>query len=495
MLMNEILGATWIVLILSGVLVQVLSPIKNGRKLINQYASSVSAMLMVASVPFAFTAWDSKTGIAATVVVIYLFINSFVLGLWKFHPLRTRSQVVKSGIVLSLGLGAYGALDALDTVTNLNVAVVSLMLSVAIFLRTALRVHSSRVDLTDDKIIAKEPTVSMLVPARNETHALTKHLKSAIKSEYNRLEFLVADDCSQDDTAQIIRSFAHDGVRFVQGHAPSDSWIGKNRAYQLLAEHSSGDYLIFSGVDTRYGEQTISKIISHMSSQKLDMMSIMPCHEKLGLLSMVIQPIRYFLMLATATKKNPPVLSTVWIIRRSKLIKYGGFEAVENSIIPEQYFARKANDKGAYKFIIAGKGLGLSTYKKASSQYDTMTRYMYPLLRKNVANHAIFTLAVLLVVGYPALHVTISLFTEWTLVSGMFLSSLLLMLGAYVLIVRATYPARMLIYSPFYFFAGSLTVYAVSIYSVFMYELDKVIWKGRNVCYPVMMDDLHKSKK
>src|SRR5690606_10627587 len=58
------------------------------------------------------------------------------------------------------------------------------------------------------------PTVSVCIPARNETNALEDCLRSMLANDYPKLEILVLDDCSQDRTAEVIKSFAHAGVRF-----------------------------------------------------------------------------------------------------------------------------------------------------------------------------------------------------------------------------------------------------------------------------------------
>ena len=52
----------------------------------------------------------------------------------------------------------------------------------------------------------------------------------AIASDYPKLEIIVLDDCSQDRTAEIIRNFAHDGVRFIQSEDNKDNWLDKNKA-------------------------------------------------------------------------------------------------------------------------------------------------------------------------------------------------------------------------------------------------------------------------
>ena len=59
-------------------------------------------------------------------------------------------------------------------------------------------------------------------------------LERVVASTYPKLEIIVLDDHSQDNTSALIKSFAHKGVRFVEGTKLPEGWLGKNHALQLL---------------------------------------------------------------------------------------------------------------------------------------------------------------------------------------------------------------------------------------------------------------------
>ncbi|MCD8561812.1 glycosyltransferase, partial [Candidatus Saccharibacteria bacterium] len=112
------------------------------------------------------------------------------------------------------------------------------------------------------------PSVSVCIPARNEQHALADCLQRVIASTYERLEIIVLDDVSGDDTSALIRSFAQDGVRFVQGKALPPGWLGKNHALQGLLEEASGSYVLFMDVDTRLEPQAIEHLVRYAQSHR-----------------------------------------------------------------------------------------------------------------------------------------------------------------------------------------------------------------------------------
>jgi len=52
------------------------------------------------------------------------------------------------------------------------------------------------------------PTVSIILPARNEEKHIEKCLDSLIKQEYDNYEIVVINDSSSDNTNQIIKRFS-----------------------------------------------------------------------------------------------------------------------------------------------------------------------------------------------------------------------------------------------------------------------------------------------
>src|SRR5665648_287743 len=109
------------------------------------------------------------------------------------------------------------------------------------------------------------PTVSVCVPARNETHAMTRCLEAVLASDYEKLEVIVLDDSSVDDTSVLIKSFAHEGVRFVSGETLPTGWLGKNHALHGLQNEASGSILLFIDVDTHISPTTIRLSVDDLS--------------------------------------------------------------------------------------------------------------------------------------------------------------------------------------------------------------------------------------
>jgi chlorobactene glucosyltransferase len=331
------------------------------------------------------------------------------------------------------------------------------------------------------------PTVSLLIPARNETIDLEECLRSAIASDYPKLEIIVLDDCSQLKTSDIIKGFAHDGVRFVQGEEPRDRWLAKNQAYQKLYEEASGDLVLFCGVDVRFGQHAIKALVTELLNRDKQMISILPRRLSGSVAGAFIQPMRYWweLSLPRVLFNRPAVLSTCWLMRRTALKKLGEFSAVSHSILPEGFFARELVKTNNYSFIRANDILDIQTRKSYDEQRATALRTRYPQLRRRPENVALLALANLLFLLGPFLGLVYGLVQNDLPTFWISLASSIILVINHVTIVQLTSPPNVVV-ALINFPIEVITEVIIATVSMIRYEFGDVEWKDRNVCIPVM---------
>lgn len=368
-----------------------------------------------------------------------------------------------------------------------------LALSLILLVTTLRHARSMKPSPITDWLADKDlPTLTVAIPARNETDDLQVLLTSLVASTYPKLEVLVLDDCSTTArTPEIIRGFAHEGIRFLQGEAPKDGWLAKNQAYQRLLEESNGELVLFCGADVRFEPETLTRLVTLMLQKKKSMMSIMPRNilpRFVQLDASLIQPMRYAWEVALPRKlfRRPPVLSTCWIAKREVLLSSGGFSAVSRSIVPESYFARQSARHDGYGFRYSDNELGLISNKDVSDQRDTATRTKYPQLHRRPELVIVLTAIELFGIVMPFLFLIVGLFypvLTTTLVVGT--ATCAMLVTWYMLVCTLTYrlpDIRSLVSLPF----AVLLDVALLNYSMLKYEFSVVLWKDRNVCIPVM---------
>lgn len=334
------------------------------------------------------------------------------------------------------------------------------------------------------------PTVTIAIPARNETEDLQACLHSLIGNNYPKLEILVLDDCSQmARTPEIIRSFAHDGVRFVKGEAPKDIWLPKNQAYAHLAREASGDYILFCGVDVRFGPESVRQLVNVLLDKKKRMMSVLPRRSPEAQARFaIVQAMRYWWELVPPRRlfNRPPVLSSCWIIEADTLKKIGGFAATRRAIVPEAHLAQAVSKDGDGYSFMRSDGVGIESGKSASDQRDTAIRTRYPQLHRRpetallVSSAELFFLVAPFVMAVGGFWLPIG-----GLAQGMAALACLFLVISYVRMVRSTRINSVqfgLIALPV------VVVYDIGMifYSMWQYEFSVVDWKGRNICIPAM---------
>ncbi|MEK7603268.1 MAG: glycosyltransferase [Patescibacteria group bacterium] len=331
------------------------------------------------------------------------------------------------------------------------------------------------------------PSVTVAIPARNETADLTNCLRGLIANDYPKLEILVLDDCSQDKTAEVIKSFAQDGVRFLLGHPADNNWLDKNFAYQQLLNEASGELILFCGVDTRFGPGTIREMVNTLYVQKIDMLSVLPVRHVSTPSTSLIQPLRYWweLVLPRNIMGRPAVLSTVWLIKNRALKNMGGFDAVKRSILPEAYFARRLFAKKLYKFFRHDQKLDVQTYKTYRDQRETAVRMRYPQAHKRPEIVLLLTTVELSLLLLPIVQVFVFLVTGNGVMAKLSILTTLLLIITHIMVVYVSNPANVVL-AMMNFPVVIVTELILGIYSMYKYEFSEILWKDRNICIPVM---------
>src|SRR5258705_9700603 len=62
----------------------------------------------------------------------------------------------------------------------------------------------------------KKPFFSIVIPTRNRAHLLRYALQSALNQDFDDYEIIVSDNCSEDNTAQVVKEAPGDLIRYVR---------------------------------------------------------------------------------------------------------------------------------------------------------------------------------------------------------------------------------------------------------------------------------------
>jgi chlorobactene glucosyltransferase len=461
-------------------------------------------VLLIFSTAFLLAAFSIATGYfdllyAAILGLVFFFRLIAIARVYKnrLHQAHLKQVSQQSLLALNLTLlvvvllGSYVAITVPSAVVELLVALqagFSIMLFA--FVTNSIvqtRYHGNLHHYSDKEL----PTLTVAIPARNETDDLKECIDTILSSDYPKLEVLVLDDCSQGKKPpSIIKHHAHAGVRFLQGTPPPDNWLAKNHAYQQLADEATGDYILFCGVDVRMSTTYLRNIITHIKYKKKRMLSVLPVRYHAAIFSSFVQPMRYWWELALPRKflNKPAVLSTCWVIQKKVLQRLGGFHAVKKSIVPERYFARECVSHDSYSFLRANEELDLHTTKKLIDQVQTAYRVRYPQFRSRIESVLLYISVLTLVFILPYVFAIGAWLIGNEFLFALSLISIIFLTVSHVLIVTVSQPSNSLmaiINLPFVV----LSEISLTTYSMLQYEFGEVIWKGRNICLPILSEN------
>src|SRR5439155_1241137 len=104
-----------------------------------------------------------------------------------------------------------------------------------------------------------QPTISVIVPARDEEASLGACLESLVAQTGVSFEIIVVDDGSTDRTREIAQSFS--GVRMVDAGPLPKGWTGKNNAMSAGAKQARGEWLLFTDADTLHSLTSLARAV------------------------------------------------------------------------------------------------------------------------------------------------------------------------------------------------------------------------------------------
>lgn len=196
------------------------------------------------------------------------------------------------------------------------------------------------------------PTVSVIVPARNEEASLGACLESLIGQTGLSFEIIVVDDGSTDRTRAIAESFQ--SVTAIEPGALPAGWTGKNNAVTAGAKHGRGEWLLFTDADTVHKPGSLARAVAEANAHQADLLSYSPEQEVHGFWEKAVMPVIF----AELAKMYPPSRVSDFstnraaangqylLISRSAYDAVGGHAAVAGSLLEDVALARVIRDSG-----------------------------------------------------------------------------------------------------------------------------------------------------
>jgi Glycosyl transferase family 2 len=207
---------------------------------------------------------------------------------------------------------------------------------------------------------SRRPSVSVIVPARNEEANLRACLESLLVQVGIEFEIIVVDDGSTDRTRAIAESFP--AVRVITPSPLPPGWTGKNNAVAAGAREARGEWLLFTDADTVHKPGSLARAAAEVEQHHADLLSYSPEQEVHGFWEKAIMPVIFAELARTyrPSDVSDPRLPAAaangqyLLIRRRAYDAVGGHAAVATSLLEDVALARAVKSSGRRIFFRFG---------------------------------------------------------------------------------------------------------------------------------------------
>jgi hypothetical protein len=107
-----------------------------------------------------------------------------------------------------------------------------------------------------------ELTFTIIIPTRERCDTLRPTLQTCVTQDYKRLEIIVSDNLSQDNTRQVVESFHDSRIRYIN----TGRRVGMSTNWEFALSHASGDYVTILGDDDGMLPDAVNKIAGTIAS-------------------------------------------------------------------------------------------------------------------------------------------------------------------------------------------------------------------------------------
>jgi hypothetical protein len=109
------------------------------------------------------------------------------------------------------------------------------------------------------------PSLSVVVPCRNEARGVESAIRSLLAQDLPDLEVVAVDDRSTDGTGAILDRLAGEDGRLAVVHVAGlpAGWLGKNHACHAGALRARGEWLLFTDGDVVFAPGSLSRALAH----------------------------------------------------------------------------------------------------------------------------------------------------------------------------------------------------------------------------------------
>jgi GT2 family glycosyltransferase len=242
------------------------------------------------------------------------------------------------------------------------------------------------------------PSLTVIVPARNEAEDIAACLESLLNQDYANLQIIAVNDRSTDATGAIMQTLAcshSDRLEILTVEELPANWLGKTNAMAIAArnaiENHHPDYLLFTDADIVFRPDAIRRALAQAVATQADHFVLLPTTlvETVGegmLLSflqvMSMWAIRVWRVADPKAKRDALGVGAFNLLRTPVYQQIGGFDVAAMEILEDLELGKRVKQAGFRQRAATGPGL-VSVHWAAGAQgiVTGMTKNLFAVFR------------------------------------------------------------------------------------------------------------------
>ncbi len=238
------------------------------------------------------------------------------------------------------------------------------------------------------------PSVTAVVPARNEADVIARSLDSLLAQDYpGTFRIVLVDDQSDDGTGNMARALDMSGkLSVISGSTRPVGWTGKLWAMSLgvsRAGTKASDYFWFADADIAHAPDTLRSLVARAAAQKLVLTSLMA---KLSCVTpaehfFIPAFVYFFQMLYPFAWVNNPknrlaaAAGGCMLVNRAALESAGGLAAIRNALIDDCALGKLMKGQGAIWLGLTERSVSIRPYANMTAIRRMVARSAYAQLQ------------------------------------------------------------------------------------------------------------------
>lgn len=254
--------------------------------------------------------------------------------------------------------------------------------------------HEARYDRMPEGM----PSITVIVPARNEETDIEACLRSLLEQDYPALQIIAIDDRSTDATGSIMDRLSAESperLRVIHVIDLPEGWLGKTHAMALAAGHATTDWLLFTDGDIFFRPDSVRRSLACAGQIGADHFITLPTtlieRWDEGMLLGFFQTfgmwaVRPWKVADPKAKRDVVGIGAFNMVRRTAYAQVGGYEALRMEVIEDIGLGRRLKRAGFAQRLVFGPGLVNVHWASGTwGLVEVMTKNIFSAFRFSVA--------------------------------------------------------------------------------------------------------------